>query len=378
MKLFSYENHTTFDTLLVTSAILLSLLGLVTMHSFIGTNDLFMRQAVWIVLGIACMYAVSFLDMRTLRTTSVITALFIGTALLLILVLFFGSVTLGAKNRFDLGFFAFQPGDVARLVLVLTLAKYFARRHLDIAHITHIFVSGLYALIFFFFLFLEPDFGSGAIIFCIWLGMVLVAGISKKHLAFVFLAGVCAGAVLWFGALQPYQKQRVVSFLHPLADIRGAGYNAYQSTIAVGSGEILGKGIGQGSQSKLSFLPEYETDFIFAAFAEEWGLVGVALLFILFGILFWRIVVHAEHGATNFETLFCVGVLLWFFAQVSVHVGMNMGLLPVTGTTIPFLSYGGSHLVVEYIALGIILAMHRYEHSVGREFQDREILGAVQ
>jgi rod shape determining protein RodA len=143
----------------------------------------------------------------------------------------------------------------------------------------------------------------------------------------------------------------------------------------VGSGQLFGTGIGYGTQSKLEFLPEYETDFIFAAFAEEWGFVGVLALFGLFGVLVWRLLRHARFGATNFETLMCVGTAIWFTTHAALHIGMNIGLLPVTGTTIPFLSYGGSHLLTEFAALGIILAMSGYARTVRREAQDREFEG---
>ena len=179
--------------------------------------------------------------------------------------------------------------------------------------------------------------------------------------------GLLSFAILWFFVFAPYQKQRILTFVHPLTDIQGAGYNAYQSTIAVGSGEWFGKGIGFGTQSKLSFLPEYQTDFIFAAFAEEWGFVGVLLLFALFGILFYRIIKLSFYGASNFEVLFGLGVAILFASHFIIHIGMNIGLLPVTGTTIPFMSYGGSHLLTEFMALGILTAMAKYKVAVHRE-----------
>jgi rod shape determining protein RodA len=158
-----------------------------------------------------------------------------------------------------------------------------------------------------------------------------------------------------------------MTFIDPLADIQGAGYNAYQSTVAIGSGELFGKGIGYGTQSKLLFLPEFETDFIFAAFAEEWGLIGVAVLFSIFALVIFRLLHHAAEGATNFERLFASGVAILFVAHFFVHIGMNIGLLPVTGTTIPFLSYGGSHLVVEFVAVGMVMGMRRYKPLLARQ-----------
>jgi rod shape determining protein RodA len=202
--------------------------------------------------------------------------------------------------------------------------------------------------------------------------MLLVAGIKLRHLAIVFTIGSLAFALMWQFVFMDYQKARILTFLDPLADIQGAGYNAYQSTVAVGSGELFGKGIGYGTQSKLLFLPEYETDFIFAAFAEEWGIVGVLLLFGSFGIVIWRLLYHAVAGASNFETLFAVGVAVLFIAHFFVHIGMNIGVLPVTGTTVPFLSYGGSHLMTEFIAVGMVLAMRRHSR-VGTK-QENDVL----
>ena len=206
----------------------------------------------------------------------------------------------------------------------------------------------------------EPDFGSAAILFLLWLGLVLVSGIKLRHLTVVFVIGSLVFGLLWQFVFFDYQKERIMTFLDPLADIQGAGYNAYQSTVAIGSGGLMGKGIGYGTQSKLLFLPEYETDFIFAAFAEEWGLIGVILLFLFFAAVIWRLLYHANQGATNFERLFASGVAILFVSHFFIHVGINIGLLPVTGTTIPFLSYGGSHLITELVAIGMVMGMSRY------------------
>ena len=209
----------------------------------------------------------------------------------------------------------------------------------------------------------------------IWLGLVLVSGISKKHLFLVLLVGLLSMVLLWSFVFVPYQKDRILTFLNPLTDTSGAGYNALQSTIAVGSGQLTGKGIGYGTQSRLEFLPEYETDFVFAAFSEEWGFIGVIILFSLFGVLFWRILLSALHGATNFEILFGLGVSIFLISHFIIHVGMNIGLLPVTGTTVPFLSYGGSHIVTEFLALGILMGMRRYGKAYHKEDTKNEFLG---
>ncbi|MFA6536477.1 MAG: rod shape-determining protein RodA [Candidatus Paceibacterota bacterium] len=349
--------------------------GLTTMNSFTGEGKFFEHQLVWIGLAFLVMFFLAFNDFRFLRRTSVIVTLFIGIVFLLLALFAVGSTFKGAQSWFDIGGFSFQPSDLAKLVLILLLAKYFSRRHIEIANIRHILVSGFYAMVLFLLVLFQPDFGGAIVIFLIWLGMVLVSGISKKHLALVFVIGAIAFGGLWTSVFKEYQKQRILTFIHPLTDIQGAGYNAYQSTIAVGSGGLLGKGIGYGTQSKLKFLPEYQTDFIFAAFAEEWGFVGVVLLLILFGIVIWRVLANAIRGATNFEVLYCVGVAILFTSHFIIHVGMNIGLLPVTGLTMPFLSYGGTHLVIEFTALGILFGMRRYQRASHKDEIKNEFIG---
>jgi len=240
------------------------------MNSFTADNSYFDRQVIWFFIALGAFFGASFFDWSFLRRTNVLITLFVLLIALLGSLLILASSVKGAKSWIDFGFFSFQPTDIAKLLLVLILAKYFSRRHIEIANIRHIIVSGIYAFILFVLVALQPDFGGAIIIAFVWLGMTLVSGISKRHILALILLSTVAFGVLWGYGFKDYQKARVLNFLHPLADIRGSGYNAYQSTIAVGSGEILGKGIGYGTQSKLKFLPEYETDFVFAAFAEEW------------------------------------------------------------------------------------------------------------
>lgn len=347
-------------------ALALSLLGALTMNTFTPEDPFFLRQVVWIGLGVAVFFGASRIDWRFLRRGGVAAALYAGILLPLIFLVIAGQTMKGARSWFDLGAFALQPVEFVKLALIIALAKYFSRRHIEIRNIRHILVSGAYAGIVFVLVALQPDFGSAIIIALIWFGMVLLSGISRTHVFAVLSLGAVLFAGLWLFGFEDYQKQRVMTFLHPLADIHGAGYNAYQSTVAVGSGELLGKGIGYGTQSKLRFLPEYQTDFIFASFAEEWGFVGVVMLFSLYGVLFWRILRSAMQGASNFETLFALGVFCYFGAHFLLHTGINVGLLPVTGTTIPFMSQGGSHLLAEFLALGILSGMARYARVSAR------------
>lgn len=370
------------DWILLGSVIVVSCAGLVTMNSFgtigdvtIADQALFGKQLMWFCVSLVVFLVAKTVDWSFLKNTKVIVILFVISIGLLSLLFIFGSVFKGAQSWFNLGAFSFQPVDPIKLVVILILAKYFSRRHIEIANIRHILVSGFYVFVIFFLVFLQPDFGSAIIIFFIWLGMVLVSGISKKHLLAVFLIGLVTFGMLWLFVFKPYQKDRIKTFVNPLTDIRGTGYNAYQSTIAVGSGQVLGKGIGYGTQSKLQFLPEYQTDFIFAAFAEEWGFTGVTLLFILYGIIFWRILKISFTGSGNFEILFGSGLCILLLTHTIIHIGMNIGLLPVTGNTLPFMSYGGSHLVAEFLGLGMLMGMRKSGRIVHKSVTSNEMVG---
>ncbi len=362
------------DWILFGAVILISGAGILTMDSFVSPSKFSEKQLIWLLVSLSIFFLASFIDWRFLRKSKMnIIAFLISTGLLLLLFLS-GSIFKGARSWFNLGSFAFQPTDFAKLALILLLAKYFSRRHVEIRHVRHILVSGLYAFIIFTLVLLQPDFGSAIIVFFVWLGMVLVSGISKRHLLFVFAVGLVSFVLLWSFVFKDYQKARIASFISPLADIRGAGYNAYQSTIAVGSGGLFGKGIGYGSQSKLHFLPEYQTDFIFASYAEEWGFAGILILLGLYGVVLWRILAISYKGETNFEILYGLGLCVIFLSHIVIHAGMNVGLLPVTGTTIPFMSYGGSHMLVEFLGLGILMGMKNYSRTVHKDSEHNELI----
>ncbi len=349
--------------------------GLITMKSFTSETSFFNHQLIWIGISFIFLFALSFLNLRFLKRTDILVSLFLFFSVLLLFLFFFGHTVKGAQSWFSFGGFSFQPSDMMKLVVILMLAKYFSRRHIEISNFKHIFISGLYALIPFMLVFLQPDFGSAIVIFFIWFGMTLVSGISKKHLLVVVGGMIVIFFLLWNFSFEPYQKSRIINFVQPLSNIHGSGYNVYQSTIAIGSGQILGKGVGFGTQSRLSFLPEYETDFIFAAFSEEWGFVGVIILFILLGLIIWRILHLALLGETNFEILFGLGLSIYFMIHFIINIGMNLGIMPVTGITLPFMSYGGSHLLTEFIGLGILMSMSRYRRVAHRDDMHNEFLG---
>lgn len=355
------------DWVLVLALLPLLGAGLLTMKDFGPEPDYFFnRQLIWIGLGFAIFFAASSMDWRILRSGWLLLVLYLFGILILLGLLFFSEGVRGARAWIQFGLFSLEPAEPMKLILIAVLAKYFSRRHIEIAHIKHIIISGFYALFPLLLIFFQPDLGSAIIFASIWLGMILVSGVDRRHLLAVLFIGFLIFWVSWFYILEPYQKARVFTFLNPASDPRGAGYNALQSMIAVGSGGIFGRGVGYGIQSRLEFLPEHETDFIFAAFAEEWGFFGVFILFIFYGLVFWRVLKAAFRGETNFEKLFGIGLFFMILSHFIIHVGMNLGLLPVTGISLPFLSYGGSHTITLLAGLGILMGMSRYGLASGR------------
>ncbi len=364
-----------FDWTLLAPALALVTLGVLTMSTFGAGTSLAPRQIIWTGFALIAYFALSAIDLRFVRRTPFVVGAYIFAFLLLALLLLAGPPIQGAKSWFIIFGFSVQPADFAKLALVALLAKYLSRRHIEIGDVRHILVSSAYAGALILLILLEPDLGTALIFGAVWLSMMLVSGISKRHLGAVALALLVLAGGLWFGGLKAYQRERVLAFINPASDIRGAGYNAYQARIAIGSGQVFGKGIGYGTQSKLRFLPEYQTDFIFAAYAEEWGFIGVLLVLLLYGLLFARLAQIARRSSTNFDAFFTLGVLALFAAHVAIHAGINLGLLPVTGTTIPFMSYGGSHLIMEFAALGIVTSLARGGRAAPRGEVENEYLG---
>lgn len=362
-----------YDWTLLLPAAALTLLGILTISPF-ADGAFASRQLVWFVLAIIAYFVLAASNMSFIRRTPVVMTFYAVSVVLLIILLLFADPIYGARAWFSFGSVSFQPADLAKLALIVLLAKYLSRRHVAIGDFRHIIVSGAYALLPMLLILAEPDMGNAIIFATLWLSLMLISGISKKHLAVIGVIGLVVASIFWFEALKPYQRERIISFVNPAADIHGSGYSAYQAKITVGSGELFGKGVGYGTQSKLRFLPEYQTDFIFAAFAEEWGFIGVALLLSLYAFLFFRLSQIAMAATTNFDAFFTLGVLVLFVAHLTIHVGISLGLLPVTGTTIPFMSSGGSHLLLEFASLGIITSLARHGRT-SRDLSANEYLG---
>jgi rod shape determining protein RodA len=344
------------DWVLVISVLLLAVIGLMSIYStsFYHEKSYFYKQAVFIVVGFFLMLLFAFIDYRIFRNhPTLLLILYFISAFLLVVVLFLGK-SRGAASWFNLGFFNVEPVEIAKLVMILILAQYFSIRHIELYRLKHIIISGAYTALVVGLVFLQPDLGSAMVLIFLWLGVMIIAGIKLKQLLFLLLIGIILFGVAWLGVLKPYQKDRITSFINPYLDPQGTGYHRIQSMIAIGSGQFWGRGLGHGPQSQLNFLPEQHTDFIFASIGEEWGFAGLIIVFILYFLLFSRIIKIAIRAENNFARLFCVGGAIVFLFQVFVNIGMNIGLLPITGIPLSFVSYGGSNLLINFIILGIV------------------------
>lgn len=353
-----------FDWILIGSLVPLFLWSLLTLKSVGGSAEdaFFYRQLTWIGVGFLVMFLVASVEWRFFARSGVVLVLYGGIIGLLLFLFIVGTRVKGAQSWFSFSAASFQPAEIMKLALIMLLAKYYSYRHMDIVRIRHIFITGFYTALPFILILIQPDLGSALIIFAIWVGMTMVAGIRVRHFIVLAAAGVVSIALAWVYVLASYQQQRIITFLNPTADPQGTGYNALQSVIAVGSGQWLGKGVGYGSQSRLQFLPESRTDFMFAAFAEEWGFLGVFLLLLCLGVFLWRVLTIGELSPANFSKLFAIGFSILVVVQGVIHAGMNMGVLPITGITFPFMSYGGSSLLTLFVGVGILqnIYIHRY------------------
>jgi rod shape determining protein RodA len=334
-------------------------IGLISIYStsFSRGNFLnFKKQLIFGAIGLIFMFILSFVDWRIFRENPYfILILYFLFLISLIGLFFFGQEIRGAKSWYKIGPFNFDPIEFGKIVLILLLAKYFSMRHAEIYQIRHILISGLYFFLPSFLIFFQPNLGQVIILIFLWLGILIVSGIKVRHFFILVFLGILIFAFSWSTILKEYQKERILAFLQPkISDPLKIGWSQRQAKIAIGSGGIFGQGIFKGSQTQLGFLPEPQTDFIFAAFTEETGLVGGLILLILYLLLIWKIIKIALLANSNFARLFALGFAILLFSQIFIHIGMNLGILPIIGISLPFLSYGGSNLIANFLGLGIL------------------------
>jgi rod shape determining protein RodA len=347
MKLIKHLKR--LDWWMFGSAIALTSCGLLSI-------GFFSRQLIFLGIAILAYFFFSWFDWRALKSSWIVLALYF-LSLASLIGLFFVAPVKGVHRWYSFGSISFDPKELAKIALIILLAKYFSQRHQEMYNIKHIILTGFYAALPALLIFLQPDLGSSLIIVFIWLSVLLIVGAKKHHLIGLIVLFIICSVIAWSFFIKDYQKDRLTGFLDPEVDPLGSSWSQNQARIAIGSGGWFGRGINRGPQTRQGFLPEPKTDFIFSAWAEETGFIGVSFLLLLFVVLIGRIIRIALRAGNNFIRLFASATVVHIVIQIFINIGMNTSMLPVIGTPLPFVSYGGSGLLFLFIALGLMESM---------------------
>jgi len=322
----------------------------------------FRQQIIWYLISALVFFLILRINWKPITNYwGVIVGIYFFVILLLVVTYLFAPSIRGTKSWLQIGNFLLQPSELAKLALILLFAKFFSRKHISIARVSNLFSSFVYLAIPLALIAIQPDFGSGLVLFFIWFGFLLVSGIRWRHLVIALIIFLIFGVFLWVNVLENYQKERIMAFSFPDRDPLGVNYSTIQAKIAIGSAGLFGQGFKQGTQVQLKFLPEVQTDFILAAFIEEWGILLGILLIVVFFVMVTRIIKIGLEVENNFDRLFCLGTAILFIVQFIFNAGSNLGLMPVVGVTFPFLSYGGSSLLTNIMLVAMVesIAVHK-------------------
>lgn len=363
------------DWLTILPVLAIMIMGLIILISFningvpAVSQGLIIKHIISIIIGIIVAIIISQIDYRGFAT--LIQPLFFGISSLLILVLIFGSRINGAKSWFSIGPLNLQPGEFAKIVVVLIVAHYVSRYHHKLNNFFLILLSLLPVLIIVSLILLQPDFGTAVILIFIWLGMLIFGGMKLQHILGFFTIGMASFGILWGWFLKDYQKERVLTLFDPTADPLGSGYNTLQSMKSISAGGLM------GVKEQIVFVPEIQTDFIFSGFAQQWGFVGVSIYFFIIILIIARIMYIAFKTQDSFPKMIILGVILSILIQLIINIGMNIGLLPITGVPLPFMSYGGSAMLVYWTLIGLVLSIQKHKLSQGTIFMrdNQDIFG---
>ncbi len=351
----SLLRHINLDPVLLGAILILGVIGLAVLYSASGGNvDIVTRQAIRLVLALLVMVVVAMAPPQLLYQWT--PAIYFSVFAMLVLVPLTGSTGKGAQRWLDIGIVRFQPAEIMKIAMPMMIAFYFAERRLR-PRLRELTVALALVLGPAFFIFIQPDLGTALLIATAGLTVIFLAGIRWRTVILTALGSVAALPLLWH-FMHDYQRRRVETFLDPESDPLGAGYHIIQSKIALGSGGIYGRGWQNGSQTQLDFLPEQTTDFVFSVFGEEFGLLGVLLLFALYLLIVLRGFLIAWRAQDTYARLLAASITMIFFTYFFVNVGMVSGLLPVVGVPLPLISYGGSSMVTIMVGFGILMSIN--------------------
>ena len=346
-----------FDWIIFSAILLLVCFGLIEVYSVAlgqGSVNLlnFKKQILFALIGFAMFFIFTFIDSNFLKSLN--RYIYLAACLALIIVLLVGSTVNGTKGWFSFFGLGLQPVEFVKIILVLFLASFFSNLATRVKTLNNFIYSALSTLILVVLVMLQPDFGSAVMLLLVWLIMMVAAGFNKKYFITIFLIALVLSTMAWFVLFKAYQKERIMTFINPTANSLASGYNSPQAIIAIGSGGLTGKGVGFGSQSQLKFLPEAQTDFIFSVIAEELGLLGVTLVLSFYFIFFFRSFIVLKNINNDFGIFFIIGAGSLIFIQMFINIGMNLGILPIVGLPLPFISYGGSSMISLLILAGVM------------------------
>ncbi len=358
-RLSLIKNIGIFETALLLATLALLTIGLVTLERIglpieNGLDSQVARQMLFAVVGLFGMIFMACINYRTwsvLAWTAYLLAL-----IMLVAVLFIGVTRFGSQRWFLLGAFQFQPSEFAKLAMIFMLARYFSRRPNRRTDLSTLFGSMLIVAPPVLLILLEPDLGTSLILVTIWFGMTFLSGAAIRHIIIMISIALLSLPIAWL-IMKPYMRDRIVTFIDPTVDPLGAGYNVLQARIAVGSGGWFGRGVSEATQSQLEFLRVRDTDFIFAVIAEHLGFIGAITVIILFAIVITYSLIAALRATDNFGRLTAGGLLIMLTFEVVISIGMNIGVAPITGITLPLLSAGGSSLVMTMAGIGLLLSI---------------------
>ncbi len=348
------------DALLVAAPAVLTLVGLsilATLSISQGSLERFWRQLVFFVIGLLIMVVLARVDYRYWRGYTGL--MYVAVLGLLVVTVLFGVEIRGTRGWIFFFGLQFQPVEIVKVALTLVLAVFFTTTQERTFGLRDLGKSAFLLLLPVVLIWLQPDFGSSLILIVVWVGMLIVRGLTRRQWTILLGVGAIVSIGAWLFFLQSYQRDRIMAFVGLKNDPLGVEYNIRQSMIAIGSGGFLGAGLGQGTQGQLRFLPEATTDFLFAVIAEELGFVGSIMVLVLYAFLFYRILVYIARVRDDFSRYFGFGIGLIFFSHFMMNIGMNLGVIPVVGVPLPFVSYGGSALISSWIAIGLLQSLYR-------------------
>ncbi len=362
-----------FDWLTLSIVILISIIGILTIFSATrqpaagdsAQATFYIKQMVWLLISILAM--VLFISFDYIWLARIAIPLYVTGLILLLIVLIAGRTGMGAQRWISLGPLSFQPSEFFKLMFIVMLSSYysFSRESLGVAGLLRVFF--FIVLVPFMLLFKQPDLGTAIVVLLIFISVSLAKGLQRKVIVIIVVIGIISlpflGNIMWTG-LKDYQRNRLIAFIDPEVDPSGIGYHINQSKIAVGSGEFLGKGYLEGTQGPFRFLPEKHTDFIFAVFAEEWGFLGSVLLLSLYLLLILRGLDTANKAKDDFGRLLALGITFMFSIYFFVNIGMTLGIMPVVGIPLPFMSYGGTALLSNYISVAVLINVRTRRFSL--------------